>query len=106
LAAGLIGRGAGAVRARAAAIGPGIGPCCYEVGDEVLERFTALGPGVATERRLDLPEVAERLLRRAGVARIERADLCTSCHDELFFSHRRDRGRTGRHATVLWRCQS
>lgn len=106
LAAGLIERGAEAVGARAAAIGPGIGPCCYEVGDEVLGRFAELGPDIARGRRLDLPSVAERLLRRAGVQRVERADLCTSCHDELFFSHRRDRGRTGRQAAVVWRCPS
>jgi hypothetical protein len=106
LATDLIERGVEAVGARAAAVGPGIGPCCYEVGDEVLGRFRHLGPGVVRERRLDLRAVAERLLRRAGVERIEHADLCTSCHDELFFSHRRDRGRTGRQAAVVWRCRS
>src|SRR5690606_13377290 len=58
LAAGLIARGVEAVQARAAVIGPGIGPCCYEVGDEVLGRFATLGPGVAQGRRLDLTEVA------------------------------------------------
>ena len=47
---------------------------------------------------LDLPEVARRLLREAGVERIETAGLCTSCEPELFFSHRRDAGRTGRQA--------
>ena len=51
---------------------------------------------------LDLPEVARRLLERAGVERIERAGLCTSCEPELFFSHRRDRGTTGRQAGLAW----
>jgi copper oxidase (laccase) domain-containing protein len=51
---------------------------------------------------LDLAEVARRLLDRAGVARVESAGLCTSCEAELFFSHRRDRGRTGRQAGLIW----
>ncbi len=39
--------------------------------------------------RLNLWEAAERALRRAGVGRVERVDLCTRCHPKLFFSHRR-----------------
>jgi len=85
----------------AAAIGPGIGPCCYEVGDEVLEAFTGLD-GVADGRMLDLPAIARRKLEAAGVSRVEQVDLCTSCRDDLFFSHRRDRGVTGRQAGLAW----
>ena len=115
LAAGVVARAATAVDAEAAAVGPGIGPCCYEVGDEVLAAFTGLGAGIAVDgpesragvdisarRRLDLPEVARRLLAEAGVKRVESAGLCTSCEDGLFFSHRRDRGRTGRQAGLAW----
>ncbi len=102
LAAGILGRGAEALEPRAAAIGPGIGACCYEVGEEVLARFAGLGPGVATGGRLDLVEVARRLLARAGVEEVEAANLCTSCEPELFFSHRRDRV-TGRQAGLVWR---
>lgn len=102
LAGGILGAGAAAVGATDAAVGPGIGPCCYEVGDEVLSSFGELGPGIATGRMLDLAEVARRLLRRAGVERVDSAGLCTSCHPELFFSHRRDRGRTGRQAGLAW----
>jgi YfiH family protein len=102
LAAGIVERGVEAVGATDAAIGPGIGACCYQVGEEVLERFSGLGPGVARGRMLDLPEVAERLLRRAGVERVERSGLCTSCEEKLFFSHRRDAGRTGRQAGLAW----
>jgi YfiH family protein len=102
LAGGILRAGAGAVEATAAAIGPGVGPCCYEVGPEVLEPFSGLGEGVAKGRMLDLPEVARRLLEQAGVERVELASLCTSCEEDLFFSHRRDEGRTGRQAGVVW----
>jgi YfiH family protein len=102
LAGGIIERGASEVDARAAAIGPGIGPCCYRVGNEVLAEFEPLGPGVAEERMLDLREAARRLLARAGVESVQVADLCTSCHPELFFSHRREGERTGRQAGVVW----
>jgi YfiH family protein len=103
MAAGIIERGSEAVSASAAAIGPGIGPCCYEVGAEVLARFLPLGEGVAQGRMLDLPEVARRLLDRAGVERVESAELCTSCNPELLFSHRRDGPRTGRQGGLVWR---
>jgi YfiH family protein len=86
---------------RAAAIGPGIGRCCYEVGDEVLAEFAGLD-GVADGRMLDLRMVARRKLEAAGVTAIEDVDLCTSCRDDLFFSHRRDHGVTGRQGGVAW----
>ncbi len=72
---------------KAAVIGPAIGPCCYEVGEEVSSLFD---PDLTVDRKLDLWAAAERALRRAGVASVERVDLCTRCHPELFFSHRRD----------------
>ena len=103
LAGGIVERGVERVGATAAAIGPGIGPCCYEVGEEVLARFLPLGEGVADGRRLDLPEVARRLLARAGVSEVSSADLCTSCNPDLYFSHRRDGPRTGRQGGVVWR---
>jgi YfiH family protein len=102
LAGGIVGAAAEAVDATAAAIGPGIGPCCYEVGDEVLDAFADLGGGIAEGRMLDLPEVARRRLAEAGVERIESAGLCASCERKLFFSHRRDHGRTGRQAGIAW----
>jgi polyphenol oxidase len=84
-----------------AAIGPGIGPCCFEVGEEVAEPFRGrFGPDVLVDRNLDLAEAAERALRAAGCEAVGRVDLCTSCEDELFFSHRRDRGVTGRQGIV------
>jgi YfiH family protein len=85
----------------AAAVGPGIGPCCYEVGPEVAEPFAArFGPHVVEDRRLDLWRSVELALNEAGVAEVERTDLCTFCHPELFFSHRRDRGLTGRQGVI------
>jgi YfiH family protein len=104
LAAGILTRGATATRARAAAVGPGIGRCCYEVSEEVIAEFAELGEGIATGRMLDLAEITLRQLDRAGVAEVETTSLCTSCHPELFFSHRRDRGRTGRQAGAAWPC--
>jgi YfiH family protein len=102
LAGGILAAGAEAVGATSAAIGPGVGPCCFEVGEEVLEAFSALGEGIASGRMLDLAEVARRQLAEAGVERIESAGLCTSCEEALFFSHRRDEGRTGRQGGLAW----
>ena len=105
LLAGIAGAGVGALGPgrTAAAIGPGIGPCCYEVGDEVAGPFRqAFGAVVVRGGKLDLWTAAERALRAAGCAEVERTDLCTSCRPELFFSHRRDRGVTGRQGVVAY----
>ena len=102
LAGGIVARGAALVEATSAAIGPGIGPCCYEVGPEVLGAFADLGAGIADGRMLALPEVARRLLARAGVEAVESAGLCTFCEAGLFFSHRRDKGLTGRMGSLAW----
>jgi purine-nucleoside/S-methyl-5'-thioadenosine phosphorylase / adenosine deaminase len=102
LAAGIVQRGVDQVEARAAVVGPGIGPCCYEVGDEVLAAFEPLGPDVAEGWMLSLRQAAGRLLQRAGVESVEVSEECTSCQPELFFSHRRDGERTGRQAGLVW----
>ena len=89
--------------ALAAAIGPGIGPCCYEVGEEVAGPFRErYGEEAVRDGRLDLWTVAERALNAGGVAEVHRTDLCTSCNPDLFFSHRRDAGRTGRQGMVAY----
>jgi YfiH family protein len=86
-----------------AAIGPGIGPCCYEIGEEVAGPFRErFGDDVVVERRLDLGEATERALRRAGVVEVERGGHCTACEPDLFFSHRRDGGRTGRQGVIAY----
>lgn len=83
VAAGIAALGAGE---KAAIVGPAIGPCCYEVGPEVSACFDE---DLTVDRKLDLWTAAERALRAAGVARVERVDVCTRCHPELYFSHRR-----------------
>ena len=102
LLAGIVGVGVRTLGAPvAAAIGPAIGPCCYEVGEEVAEPFReAFGADVVREGRLDLWTSAERALRAAGCARVDRFDLCTSCNPARFFSHRRDKGQTGRQGVI------
>jgi YfiH family protein len=82
-------------RPPAAAVGPGIGGCCYEVGPEVAERFADV-EGALDGRMLDLRRVISARLAAAGVTEVEHLDRCTSCEPELYFSHRRDRGVTGR----------
>lgn len=84
-----------------AAVGPGAGPCCYEVGEDVAgplrRRF---GDDVVRDGKADLWLCAERALRGAGVADVEVAGECTICTPERYFSHRRDRGVTGRQGVV------
>jgi YfiH family protein len=85
----------------AAAVGPGIGACCFEVGDEVAQPFRErFGDDILTGRHLDLQEAAARALAAVGCESVERVGLCTSCEEALFFSHRRDRGVTGRQGIV------
>ncbi len=105
LLAGIVEAGAHALGdgALVAAIGPGIGPCCYEVGEEVAAPFRErFGGDVVREGRLDLWTSAERALRLAGVEGVERIDRCTACEPETFFSHRRDAGRTGRQGVIAY----
>jgi YfiH family protein len=86
-----------------AAIGPGIGACCYEVGEEVAGPFRErFGDDVVVDGRLDLGGATEQALREAGVASVVRSSHCTACEPELFFSHRRDQGRTGRQGVIAF----
>lgn len=85
----------------AAAIGPGIGPCCYEVGPDVADPYRSRFGDIAFNgRNLDLWSVAERLLHAAGVTSVWRVDLCTACNPDRFFSHRRDGAVTGRQGVI------
>lgn len=101
-----------------AVVGPAIGPCCYEVSEEVIHAFKASfsnqdmalsggeGRPLFSRRNgrhahLDLWEANRRQLAAAGVGRIVEAGLCTACHLDHFFSHRAERGRTGRFGVVI-----
>ena len=83
-------------------VGPGARGCCYEVGEEVQAAFAGYDARVG-ERNVDLAAVARAKLAEAGVAEVHDVGLCTICAPELFFSHRRDRGVTGRQAGLVWR---
>jgi copper oxidase (laccase) domain-containing protein len=84
-----------------AAVGPGIGPCCYEVGADVADPYRArFGAQALRGGKLDLWSLSERILRDAGVAAVERVDLCTACSADRFFSHRRDGPITGRQGVI------
>jgi YfiH family protein len=108
LAAGILAEGVAALRDLGAdgpvhaLVGPGARGCCYEVGEEVHAAFDGYAARVG-ERNLDLPAIARAKLAEAGAAAVHDAGLCTMCTPELFFSHRRDRGVTGRQAGVVWR---
>jgi len=108
LALGVIAEGVAALRelgargALAAAIGPGAGACCYEVGDEVHAAFAAYGDSVRRGRKLDINAIARRQLEQAGVREVHDIALCTICSPRLFYSHRRDHGITGRQAGIAW----
>jgi len=101
-----------------AAVGPAIGPCCYEVGSDVARQVTGVaehtprfqvipvnGKGVVGEvkMRVDLRAAVVSLLMDAGLDKkhIELVGGCTSCETRLFFSHRRDKGTTGRHLAFV-----
>jgi hypothetical protein len=91
-----------------AGIGPAIGPCCYEVGPEVITAIQAatppgteiVAPGDGSPH-LDLPGAVAAQLRVAGVERVEESGLCTACRGDEFFSHRAEDGSTGRFGVVI-----
>lgn len=111
LAAGVIQKGAALFedpRDVRVAIGPAIGPCHYEVGEEVVLAVAAGSPvGAVAERRsgrryLDLVATARAILHHAGIRRVEDTGLCTVCESPRLYSFRRD-GRTGRHMALAMR---
>ena len=92
-------------------IGPAIGPCCYEVGEDVVSRFSKAFPGQEQKLfhrqgqsvHLSLWEANRLQLTEIGVKieHIDAADVCTACNSRLFFSYRADNGRTGRIAAII-----
>jgi hypothetical protein len=81
-----------------AAIGPGIGACCYEVGSDVARQF-----GLDGKTHLDLVQENRRQLERSGVPseNIEASGICTFCDAGRFFSFRRDKERAGRMTSFI-----
>ncbi len=95
-----------------AALGPAIGPCCFEVGEEVVSTFRAMDllkseSAWLTYRNgnphVDLNHINRVLLTDTGIdsEAIKSASLCTRCNSDLFYSHRRDQGNTGRMAALM-----
>ncbi len=91
-----------------AGIGPSIGPECYEVGPEVVAAFESAFGGLDGLVRYDgraaylnLWEANRRALIQAGVLQVEVAGICTATRTDEFFSHRAERGRTGRFGAVI-----
>lgn len=95
----------------AVGIGPSIGPCCYEVGADVVDA-TQSAFGQMSDRllipsdnggmHLDLWKANRLQLEMAGVERIETAGICTACHKDRFFSYRGDHGLTGRFPLIAF----
>jgi len=90
-------------------IGPSIGPCCYEVGSEVVEAMKA-NPAIPEhvivqqpndKVHADLWQANAAQLDHAGVQHVEIAGICTACHSDRFFSHRASGGHSGRFAAVI-----
>jgi YfiH family protein len=93
------------------AMGPAIGPCCFEVGSEVLEAIREAFPGVDSLMQADasrgyanLWDLNRMALEEAGVmsSQVDILSRCTSCSPD-FFSYRRDRGATGRQCGIIAR---
>jgi YfiH family protein len=92
-----------------ASLGPAIGPCCYRVGEEVVEAIrptledwrAAIQRGEDSDWSLDLWEANRQHLMGQGVRQVETGRICTACHAAEFFSHRADGGTTGRFAALI-----
>jgi YfiH family protein len=99
----------GALGEAVAWIGPAIGPCCYEVGEEVASAVVAASavavrrPGPRSRPHVDLGLAASLQLRAAGVGRILRLAVCTRCRPAWLWSHRGDGAEAGRNLALIWR---
>ena len=91
-----------------ALIGPAISICCYNVGEDVLEKLvsTIKNPEGTFEKRdekfyVDLKEINRRQMEEEGVLKIDVCPYCTVCDNDLFFSYRKENGTTNRHSAIL-----
>ncbi len=90
------------------AFGPAIGVCHYEVGEDVMDAFLTLGrtppvfqPGRNGHVYLNLVETNKRQAMALGVEHFLETSYCTACHTDLFYSHRAERGHTGRFGVIV-----
>jgi YfiH family protein len=84
-----------------ALVGPGIGPCCFEVSSDLAGQFEKSFPGSSNGKHVDLSRANRLALERAGVRCVPGTAICTSCDEVNFFSHRRDGGTTGRMLALI-----
>lgn len=87
-----------------AIIGPAIGPCCYEVSDEVRGKLLETVENTANltqGKNVDLKQINKRQLEEIGVTQIDVCPYCTSCNNDLFYSYRKENGTTERHYAIL-----
>lgn len=91
-----------------AVIGPAIGVCCYQVGEDVYKKLslTVENPNSCFKITKDkifanLKEINNQQLLACGVKNIDICDYCTSCSNELFFSYRKENGTTSRHSAII-----
>jgi YfiH family protein len=94
-----------------AVIGPAIGPCCYEVGPEVIaaagRRLTDSAAlftnpnGKPDHAHFDMWAANRQQLVASGIEQVIQSDICTACHTDKFFSHRAEKGRTGRFGVIM-----
>lgn len=86
-------------------IGPAIGKCCFEVGQDVLEKLKKSTNSDSKETfsdfNADLKLINKLQLLDTGVKKIDVSEYCTSCQSELFFSYRKEEGKTARHSAVI-----
>jgi len=88
-----------------AAVGPGVGPCCYPVSAEVRDAFAAaFGEAVVRPPAVDLAAAARAALVAEGLepSAIAGVEACTSCEADRFYSYRRDGDACGRQAGLVW----
>ncbi|MCC5911878.1 MAG: peptidoglycan editing factor PgeF [Clostridiaceae bacterium] len=93
------------------AIGPSIGTCCYEVAQDVIDQFNTNFTNTSRfvvsmgqdKYMLDLWEANRLILKEIGILdrNIIKSELCTCCNEDLFYSHRRDKGLTGRMVSII-----
>lgn len=90
-----------------AAVGPAIGSCCYETGDDVAQSLAATVKDASALIRTskgkphpDLKAINAMQLMEAGVDKVDVSAWCTSCHPEVFYSHRQSGGQTGRQGAI------